>query len=100
MEYCYFSFNVILLLYIMTVLVLPHHYFRSTSTFMKCTTQLGVSDQHISTTEHRVPDQQTKIAIYLGLLAMRLCRPENNNFVQGLAINTENYVESISYCSS
>jgi hypothetical protein len=43
----------------------------------------------ISTTELRESDLQTKIAIYLGL-PTRLRGSKNNNFIQGLAINTEN----------
>jgi hypothetical protein len=47
----------------------------------------------ISTTEHREPDLQTKIDIYLGL-PIRLCMSECNQFSLGLATNTETYVDS------
>jgi hypothetical protein len=45
----------------------------------------------ISTTEHREPDLQTKIVIHPGL-PTRLRGSENNNFIQGVAMNTKNYI--------
>jgi hypothetical protein len=49
-----------------------------------------------SITEHLELDLQTKIAIYLGLPSVptMLRGSENSNFVQGLAMNTENCVSS------
>jgi hypothetical protein len=49
----------------------------------------------ISTTEHREPDLQMKIAIiYLGT-PTRLRGSQNNNFIQGLTMNTVHRYEEL-----
>jgi hypothetical protein len=56
------------------------------------TSTLQTQQRMITTTEHREPDVQTKIDIYLGP-PTRLRGSENHNFVEGLEIiNTTNYV--------
>ena len=84
--------------------IVPHNLLHQRSSYTLLIVTLQQRYRHngilvISTTEHREPDLQTKIAIYLGL-PTRLRGSENNNFVQGLAMNTENYVDSTIHSAS
>ncbi len=86
--------------------IVPHNLLHQRSSYTLLIVTLQQCYRHnnailvISTTEHRQSDLQTKIAIYLGL-PVRVHGSENNNFVLlGLAINTENYVDSTTHSAS